>query len=166
MTIRDTITLILLWVSVLSWSIWIGGTIYQMLVIVPIWSAALPESLRAFFTGTNFNRTILRFFGPRWMPVRVLPVLGLLFFGWNLPGHRPLFIAAAACVTIGVAFTLAYLYPLNRILFDQAGANHTAEEIRALVRRWITADRVRLLLISVGYLAVRALSIAMPGSGR
>jgi hypothetical protein len=68
--------------------------------------------------------------------------------------------------TVGVAFTLVYVYPINGILFDQAGGNHTDEEIRALLRRWIIVDRARFLLISVGYLALlRALSIAMPASG-
>jgi hypothetical protein len=32
-----------------------GGTLYQMVVIVPMWSAAPPESVRAFFEGTAYR---------------------------------------------------------------------------------------------------------------
>ncbi|MGA9246728.1 MAG: anthrone oxygenase family protein [Candidatus Acidiferrales bacterium] len=160
MTTRNVITLVLLWISVLSWSVYVGGTIYQMVVIDPIWNASLPESLGAFFKGTNFLQNIVNFFGPRTMPVRYLPLLGLLFFGWDLPKHRPLFVIAAVCMTIGLVFTLAYIYPINAILFTQAGGDHTVEEVRAMAHNWIVADRVRLSVISVGYLALlRALSI-------
>jgi hypothetical protein len=62
---------------------------------------------------------------------------------------------------------MAYIYPINAILFDQVGGNLSDEEIRALLRQWILADRARLFLISVGYLALlRAFSMAMPASGR
>jgi hypothetical protein len=160
MTTRNVITLVLLWISVLSWSVYVGGTIYQMVVIVPIWNASPPDSLRAFFKGTSFLQNILNFFGPHTMPLRYLPLLGLLFFGWNLPKHRPLFVIAAVCMTIGLLFTLAYIYPINGILFTQAGGDHTVEEVRAMAHSWIVADRARLLVISVGYLALlRALSI-------
>jgi len=86
-------------------------------------------------------------------------------FGWNLPAHRPFFSIAAICVTVGVAFTLTYVHPINEVLFGQAGGNRTDGEIRALLRRWILVDRARFLFMSVGYLALlRALSIAMPAS--
>ena len=166
MTTRDLFSLVFLWIAVLSWGIWVGGTIYQMAVIVPIFSASPPESLRAFLSSTDFPRHVVSFFGPRWMPVRMLSVFGVLICGWNLRGHRPFFLAAAICMTAAVVFTLAYIYPINAVLFEQAGGNHTDGEIRAMLRTWIFADRARLLVVSIGYLALlRAMNIAMPGSG-
>jgi hypothetical protein len=160
MTTRNLITLVLLWISVLSWSVYVGGTIYQMVVIDPIWSASPPESLRAFFKGTSFLQNILNFFGPRTMPLRYLPLLGVLFFGWDLPKHRSLFVIATVCMTIALVFTLVYIYPINAVLFTQAGGDHTVEEVRAMTHSWIVADRARLLVVSVGYLSLlRALSI-------
>lgn len=44
MTTRDRILVVLLWLSVLAQATWVGGTLYQMLVIVPMGSAAPPES--------------------------------------------------------------------------------------------------------------------------
>ena len=157
---KDTLTLILLWICVIVWGIWFGGTIYQMVVIVPIWSDSLPQSLYAFFKGTSWNHNVLHFFGPYWIPVRFLPLYLMLFFGWNLRAHRPLFITTTICMTFVLVFTLAYVYPINAVLFTQAGAEHSVEEIRAMLRRWIVADRARFLVGCIGYLALlRALSI-------
>jgi len=159
MSSRDIVTAAVLWVSVLAWSIWVGGTIYQMLVVVPMWSAQLPESLEAFLKNTNYVRDILRFFGPRWMPVRSLALL-LPFVGWNLRAHRPFFGVATCCFAAVILFTVAYVYPINAALFTEAVALRDANEVRALAHRWIIADRVRLLVGSVGYLALlRALSL-------
>ncbi len=86
---------VFLWLSVIALSTWVGGTLYQMLVIIPIWNASPPESVRAFFQGTDFNRTIFHFFGPPFMLVRSLPVLGALLTGWHLQQHRlPLMLAS------------------------------------------------------------------------
>jgi len=166
MSINNIVTTALLWISVIVWSIWFGGTIYQMLVIVPIWSDSLPESLHAFFKGTSFNQNIVHFFGPRWMPVRFLPLYGMLLSGWQLPAHRPLFIVTAVCMTFVLVFTVAYVYPINAVLFTQAGGSQTTDELRAMLHRWVIADRARFLVALVGYLALlRALSIpiAKPG---
>lgn len=167
MVTRNTITLVLLWLSVLQMSIWFGGTIFNMTVVVPLWSASPPESVRAFFTGTDFNRTIWYFFGPPWMAARGLPVLLLLISGWNLQTHRKYFLVMTTCMIFGLVFTLAYIYPMNAVLFAQAGGNHTGEEIRAMARQWILADRVRFAVMTIGFLALlRALSIPIHNSAR
>jgi hypothetical protein len=162
MSTKNTLTVVLLWICVIVWSIWVGGTVYQMLVIVPIWSDSLPQSLYAFFKGTSWNHNIVRFFGPYWMPVRFLPLYGLIFFGWDQRAHRPLFIVTAICMTFVLVFTLTYVYPINAVLFTQAGADHSVEEIRGLLHRWIIADRARFVVGCIGYLALlRAFSIPM-----
>ena len=167
MKMRDRATQILLWLAVLGLSIWFGGTLYQMLVIVPMWSASPPESVRAFFQGTRYNETIWNFFGPPFMVARLAPLLGALLVGWHLPQHRKWLLVAAVCMAFGVVFTLAYVYPINDVLFAQAGGNHSPEEIRAMTRRWIMADRVRFGVGVIGFLALlRALSIQFPVHGR
>ena len=163
MTMRNRITQVLLWLSILSMSIWVGGTIYQMAVIVPQWSASPPESVRTFFLGTQFNSTVGNFFGPHIMPFRVLPILGVLLAGWNLKRHRKYFLVMAACTAAGILLTFGYIYPINDVLFTQAGGNHTADEIRTMAHKWILADRVRLAIMFVGFLGLlRALSIPFP----
>jgi hypothetical protein len=157
---RNRIAEVLLWLAVLGLSIWFGGTLYQMLVIVPMWSASPPESVRAFFLGTRYNETIWNFFGPPFMVARFAPLVGALLLGWHLPELRRWLLVATICMAFGVVFTLAYIYPINDVLFAQAGGDHSPEEIRAMVRQWVLADRVRFAVGAVGFLAaLRALRV-------
>ena len=151
---RDQILVVLLWLSVITLSTWVGGTLYQMLVIVPMWSGSPPESVRSFFQGTDYNRLIFRFFGPPFMVARTLPVVAALFVGWHLPRHRQALLVAAGCLALAVISTLAYIYPINAVLFAQAGGNHNGDEIRAMVDRWIFADRLRFAVGVVAFLSV------------
>ena len=167
MRARNRIAQVLLWLAVLGMSVWVGGTLYQMLVVVPMWSASPPESVRAFFLDTRYNVTIWNFFGPPFMVARLAPLLGALLVGWHLPQHRKWLLVAAVCKAFGVVFTLAYIYPINDVLFVQAGGNHSPEEIQAMARQWIVADRVRFGVGVIGFLAMlRALSTPFPVSGR
>lgn len=143
-----------LWFIVFAWSSWFGGTLYQMLVIVPIWSAAPPESVREFFLGTAYNDTIFNFFGPPFMAARVLPVFIALALAWSFPRQRLLLGIASACLAATVIFTLFYVYPINDVLFFQAGGDLSGEEVRALTWTWIWVDRLRFAVGIVAFVAI------------
>jgi hypothetical protein len=143
---REQALNLLLWYVIFAWASWLGGTLYQMLVIVPMWSASPPESVRAFFRGTPFNRNIRHFFGPPFMAARLLPLLLALALAWNLPQQRLALGIASLCLVAAVIFTLAYVYPINAVLMMQAGGNQSDSEIAAMVRRWVWADRVRFVV--------------------
>ena len=100
MTIRNRVLLACLWGSVIAWSTWVGGTLYQMLVIVPLWSASPPETVRAFFQATDYNRTIFNFFGPPFIVARNVPVIAALLAGWHLHRHRHALLIAVLCFTV------------------------------------------------------------------
>jgi hypothetical protein len=125
-----------------------------MLVIVPMWSASPPESVYSFFLGTDYNRTIFHFFGPPFMVARVAPVFVALALAWHLTRHRTALGIAVLCLVATIVFTFAYIYPVNAVLFTQAGADLSSVEIAALVRNWIWADRLRF---GVGVVALVAL---------
>ena len=132
MSIRNQALNFLLWYAIFAWAIWLGGTLYQMLVVVPMWSASPPESLRAFLQGTDYNRTIYHFFGPPFIAARTIPMFIALGFAWHLPKHRVALSVAVLCLAAIVIFTLAYIYPINAVLFDQAGGDHSVMRLR----RW------------------------------
>lgn len=151
---RDRILVLLLWLSVIGLSTWVGGTLYNMLVIVPLWNASPPDSVRAFFHGTEWNRTIFNFFGPPFIVARNLPVFLALLVGWHRPPHRFYLLVAVGCLAAAAIYTFAYVYPVNRVLFDQAGGDHTAEEIRTMAARWVFMDRFRFAVGIVAFAAV------------
>jgi hypothetical protein len=154
MALREQALNALLWYAVLAWGTWIGGTLYQMLVIVPMWSSSPPESVRAFFLGTEYNHTIFNFFGPPFMAARVIPIILALLLAWHLPKHRIALGVAALCLVAAVAFTLTYIYPINAVLFEHAGQGRPAAEITALVHAWIWADRLRFGVGVVAFVAI------------
>jgi hypothetical protein len=154
MTVREQTLNALLWYSIFAWGTWFGGTLYQMLVIVPMWSSSPPESVYAFFLGTEYNRTIFHFFGPPFMAARVIPVVVALMLAWHLPRHRTPLGIAALCLVATLVFTLTYIYPINAILFEQAGGDRSATEIAEMVRTWIWADRLRFAVGVVAFVAI------------
>lgn len=154
MQFREKTLNVLLWYSVFAWATWFGGTLYQMLVVVPMWSAAPPESVQSFFLGTDYNRTIFNFFGPPFMVARVLPTVVALALAWHLPKHRAALGVAVACLVVTIIFTFAYIYPINAVLFEQAGGNLAAAQIVDMTNNWIWADRLRF---GVGIVALVAL---------
>lgn len=134
-----------------------------MLVIVPLWSASPPESVRAFFGGTDFYSTVRNFFGPPWMIARTLPLVLLVFLGWKSATHRPLLLLVMVGTLFNLVYTLAYIYPINDILMGQAGGSGSPDEIRSMVDRWVFADRLRFAIGIVAYIALsRAFTIPMP----
>jgi len=154
---------LLLWYAVFAWGSWVGGTLYQMLVVVPMWSPDPPESVVEFFTGTAYNETIWNFFGPPFMAARLLPLVLALALAWDQPRHRTALLVAVVCLATAVAFTLGYVYPINAVLFARAGGDHTAAEIEALVRTWIWADRARFAVGVVAFIAImRAFRLPLP----
>jgi hypothetical protein len=152
---RATLLRVLLWWAVLAWGTWVGGTLFHMLVVVPLWSESAAAA-RAFFGGTGFNATIGNFFGPPWMAARVLPVFAALAVAWPLPRHRRWLLVAAVAIAAAVAFTFAYVYPINDVLFTRAGAGLGDAEVERLVQRWISADRARFAVGVVGWIALLA----------
>ncbi len=151
---RSRFLAMVLWLSVIGLSTWVGGTLYQMLVIVPIWSGSPPESVRAFFQGTDYNRTIFHFFGPPFMVARSLPVVAALIAAWPFRPQRKWLVVTVACLAFAVVFTWIYIYPINAVLFERAGGSQTGEEIRVMAQQWIWADRLRFVVGVVGFLAL------------
>lgn len=77
------------------------------------------------------------------MIARNLPLVLALLAGWHRPKHRNALLFAVACFAFGVIFTLNYIYPINAVLFEQAGGGQSAEAVRAMASQWIFADRLR-----------------------
>jgi uncharacterized membrane protein len=151
MTLRTILYNIFIWWSVIGMSIWMGGTVFSMCVVVPMWSKTPPDSVRFFFGATEFNKYIWNFFGPPWMAIRNFPLFITTVLAWNLRPQREYLAMAAICTLFGIVYTLTYVYPINDILMIKAGADNSAEKIKEMVTKWIFADRFRFAVMTVGY---------------
>lgn len=151
---RSQVLVVLLWYCAVAWATWFGGTLYQMMVVVPLWGGSPPESVEKFFEGTAYNRTILRFFGPPFMAARCLPLVLALAVAWPWMHVRAALGIAVACVLVAVVQTFRWIYPVNRVLFEQPAASRPRAETAALAARWIALDRVRFVFGTAGFLAI------------
>ncbi len=154
MSYRDRMLVVMLWLAIIGMGSWAGGTLYQMVEVVPVWSASPPESVRTFFRDTDFGRRKVRFFGPPTMVARNLPLFLAIVAAWPRPRHRAWLLLAVGCFAFGLIFTLAYVYPINAVLFNQAGGSGSDDEIRSMVSRWVFADGIRFVVGLVGLFAV------------
>ena len=48
MVLRQKLYTIFIWLAVINLSIWVGGTLFHMIVVLPIWSQPLPGSVKDF----------------------------------------------------------------------------------------------------------------------
>jgi hypothetical protein len=86
MSYRDHMLTVMLWLAIIGMGSWAGGTLYQMVEVVPVWSASPPESVRTLFRDTDFGRHKVRFFGPATMVARNLPLILALVAACPDPG--------------------------------------------------------------------------------
>jgi hypothetical protein len=143
---------IFLWLSVINLSIWIGGTMFHMIVVLPLWSRPLPGSVENFFGGTRAYEYLLDFYGPMWMLIRILPIVIALLLGWNSKRHRYFILITLLTIAIGIILSIIVVFPINEVIMAKAGVGSSPEEIKRMVYTWIQSDRLRFAVIFVGYL--------------
>ena len=143
---------ILLWISVVAWSLWFGGLMYEMVVVLPLWSASLPESVIEWNNRPQYLINPTRFHAP----VAVITVLSSLFgliFGWKSVNRRVWLGLSAACAAAVLAFTIIYFFPKNEVIFRNQISGLSGEEIATIARSWTAANWGRVVLMAVGFFA-------------
>ena len=136
---------------------------FNMLVIVPLWSASPPESVQAVFGDAGLSKTIWNFFGPPWMALRNLPLIAALIVGWPYPVHRRLLLISVLIAVVAVVLTLVFIYPINDVLMGTSSREVSPEEMRSIVRQWVIADRIRFVAVTIGFLCMlKAFALPCP----
>jgi uncharacterized membrane protein len=135
-----------LWCCVVAWSIWFGGMLFQMRVVVPMWNEDPPSSVRRFFGRTRYAETVGRFFGARFMAARALLVALAFCLAWNFPEHQFALAIALGCVVATIIHAVFYMYRINRQLMDRAGEHLTPDQVRTLAQTWVAHDQMRFAI--------------------
>ena len=161
-----TIAQIFLWLFVITLGITIGGGLYETLVVMPLWSAAPPESVLAYHQHNVANPQLTLDQGGRFW-IFVTPVLGLLTVATLLSGlrtrseHRLWRIAAAVLALIVVISTFAWFIPNIIKLTGEGVTSMTPDQITSLTNWWSRLNWLRAILYFIAWLAaLRALSIS------
>jgi len=160
MTIRNRLTEIFLWVFIISLGILIGATVFEALVITPLWAGAPPESVRGWNENPRYAIESGIFFGLI-APALLLSTLVTLIAGWNMPWtRRKWLIAAVACTLIGFVATVSFFVPILSETTFTRGADLSDAQIVEKVNGWVTYNWGRMAIQIIGWLAaLRALSL-------
>ncbi len=159
---RKQIAGFLLIASVFVWGIWCGGQIFNELMVVPIWSASPPESLKVYRQLPSIGGGLF------------FPIVSMLFFllaiisaiaAWKSARRARKWLALSAGTAVLLLVVLvSYLAPLVMSMFQHSVAGDLpAAEIIAGVERWKFGNRIRLIVECVGFvfsiIALRVWSI-------
>jgi len=149
---------ILIWIAVAAWGFWLGGLIYEIVVIIPLWSANLPNSVLEWNSRPNFVANPTRFYIPIVLTL-ILSSLLATILNWKSRNQRLWLILSTVCVITAFVFTLVYFFPKNDVLFRNQISGLSGEEITAIAHAWIQANYFRLGIMIVGFFAaLKALS--------
>ena len=147
----------ILWLFILSAGIITGGSIFEGVVLTPLWSHALPDSVRQWPYGTIQSK----FFAVV-TPLYALLSLALLIAShWMAAQQRKWARVAGLCGLIVVIATFAFFVPILQKTQATQGAGLSGEEITRLVNQFKTWHWGRWALLIGSWLAgLRALSLS------
>lgn len=159
--LRDTI---LLWIFVIGLGLDLGAGMYESVIVVPLWTAGVPETLAA---GNPYGRVAIdagvRFWSRMTSTVAMIALVVLAFtLIWSGP-QRDWQLFASVAELVAVAMTLFYFRPTLVRLFMGHGEGLSADAVKSTVKRWVMWSRVRILITLVAWCAaIEALILTRP----
>ncbi|MEP6645471.1 MAG: hypothetical protein ABJC12_00160 [Saprospiraceae bacterium] len=151
----------LLWCNALVFAAYFAGHIFDIFIIVPNWSSGSTQDLmlfQDFFHKTNpldFFRVI--------MPIST--TLSVICFIVFIRQGSPIVALLGISLLIDILIdfvTFHYFTSIKQYLFVENEGVLDPERVRHYVSAWVTADYLRLALITIGfYASLRAVTLAM-----
>lgn len=156
---------IIFWLFAIALGIELGAGLYETLVVVPVWSAAIPDSVTAYYQLNVTQPQFALNAGPRfWM--FFTPTLGLLSIATLLSArgtnslHRKWRVAGAGLTLFVVLCTFAWFVPNIIKLLGPDVLTMTREDLASTANAWVNLNWVRVMLgVSAWLLSLRAFSI-------
>ncbi len=143
-----------------------GGAVYEMLVVNPLWFGSPPESVTKWNPVPQFAIEPGRFWAVA-VPLYMLTTLAILTTAWFMPSQRRKWALIAGVCTLAVILSTAFFFvPILRETIISRGAGLSAEEITTKVNQWVNWNWLRMAVVFIGWLAgARALSLYVPSDG-
>jgi hypothetical protein len=160
---RSIITQIVLWLFVLSAGILFGGSLFEGMVLTPLWAGSLPESV----TQWQYGSIQAKFFTIA-SPLYALFSLALIIISWWMPQkQRKWALVAGVSGIIVMIATFSFFLPILQKTQATRGSGLSGDEITRLVNQFKTWHWGRWAVIIVSWLAgLRALSLSSTGEPR
>ena len=150
-----------LWISVIAWSVALGGKLFEFVVVMSSWAANPPESLTLMPYGPKYPFNPGDFFQPLGL-VALVGCLGSLICGWYAPPrYKVLLWVPFAVLLLTALATPTMFWPIIRDLYRAGAGTAPLPEpaLHALVSKWFWYDWIRTAAAVLAFAcAVHALS--------
>lgn len=156
----QNIAQILLWISVIAWSLWFGALMYEIFVVMPLWSSSPPVSVVEWNARPQYIINPTKYYVPVALAC-ILSAIGALITAWKIGKNWLWYALSAISAVVTLAFTLVYFFSRNEVIFRNQNAGLSGEEITWMADSWVAANWIRLAIMTVGFLAaLNALSLS------
>lgn len=148
---------IVLWVWVIVAGVLIGGSIYEGVVLLPLWAGSPPESVAAW----NYGVPQVRFFAVM-TPFYGVLSLALLIAAFWMPGHisKSAMIAGALGLIV-VVWTFFFFVPILQQTQATGGAGLSRDDVIQLTNSFVTWNYLRYILLLTGwFVGLRAFNLS------
>ena len=139
-----------LWFAVIWWGIWLGGQLFNALMVVPYFSANPPESLAAWAQlSSRSSADFFLVFNPIWIVTALALSLGV---GWtSYGGGRGLALGSLVAGLVSVLILAGWMSPTFSRLMDPQDATVSMVEIQTTLYRWTVANWGRMVIEFDGF---------------
>jgi hypothetical protein len=153
----EKISVVVLWLLVVWAGVLVGGSVFERLVVTPLWASSPPESVTA-WTGGAIQRPFFMVATPGW----ALFSLAAFVLSYAMPAAaRPWARVAGVAGVSMMIWTAAFFIPILEKTEASRGAGLSGEEITRLTKQFVTWGALRAFIAFGGWLAaIRALVLA------
>lgn len=129
----------------------LGASVYETLVITPLWAGALPDSVRNWNVATRYPIMPGNF----WTvitPLQALALLGALISMWFVPGplRKWMMLVGICGLAVDLSTGLFFVPILRKTIFNN-GAGLSGTEITRLATMWVNWNYVREIVGFAGW---------------
>lgn len=136
----------ILWLGLILISILVGGTVYQMIVIVPEFGRDIPNGMISFAHSHISTKT---FWTSPIMPLGFLSMIISVVLNWK-NGRKKWLISAAALAILAEVLTIIFIYPQLRIMGIVDGTpSNDLILLTKTIKSWILVDQLRFWIIII-----------------
>lgn len=151
---REPASIIALWLLVISGGVLSGGALYELVVTLPLWFGAVPDSVTAWEHG-SIQAPFFMIVTNGWV------LMSIAVFSLSFVMPHPVRLWARIPGVIGVViliWTIAFFIPVLVKTQGNRGAGLSGDEITRYAVQWVHWNYVRLALLAGAWLvSIRAL---------
>jgi len=160
--VNRTVSRALLWFAAIWWGVWFGVQTFNALMVVPHFSANLPQSLAEWGTLLRSDHVadFALIFSPLWIAVALG---GSLALGWPIYGRgRNWAVGSLFAGLVSTVMLMAWMNPTFSGLVNAQDATISLRQVQATLHQWTIVNWARLVIEFDGFVCA-LLALASPG---